>query len=296
MQRNMALGLSVIAGISFGTAAIFIRLLSMLDSTSIAFARLFIGFLGLLVLLYFRREIKEFIHFAKSYSWKHIIMGALLGIHFIFFVASVQHTTVLNATIFVNTTPIQALIISVIFLKVKPSARDVFSVLLGFSGITLIALSEAVIAGSDNITGDIEALIAAGIIAVYLTIGADLRKETEALVLMTSNFLLGALVIFFYSLPVQGGIFIPLELSVILFLLGLGLIPTAIGHTLYVVSVKVLKPYEIATITLLEALSATILAAILFSEIPSLFSVVGAVLISIALLMLVRKKDFIQES
>ena len=296
MQRNVAFGLGMIAGISFGTAAIFIRLLSTLDSNSIAFARLFIGFLGLLTIVCLRKELKDFLRFTRNYSWKHIIMGALLGFHFIFFVASVQHTTVLNATIFVNTTPIQALIISVIFLKVKPSARDVFAVLLGFSGIILIALSEAVTARSGNITGDIEALIAAGIIAVYLTIGADLRKETESLVLMTSNFLIGALVVFFYSLPVQGGIFIPLELSVVLFLLGLGLIPTAIGHTLYVVSVKVLKPYEIATITLLEAISATILATILFSEIPSPFSVIGAVLISIALLMLVRKKDLIQET
>jgi len=285
MQRIKSLGMGITAGLAFGTAAIFIRLLPSIDSNTIAFARLFIGFLGLLALISFKKEFRTFVRFFFKYNWKRIVMGILLGFHFIFFVASVQHTTVLHATIFVNTTPIQALVISIIALKIKPTLREVTSVILGFAGVLVIALAEFS-TSSGNLVGDIESLISATLIAIYLNIGADLRKKIDTRVLMTSNFLLASFAVFFFALPVQGGIFIPLEYNVILILLALGLIPTAIGHTLYVASVKALKPYEIATVTLLEAVSATILAAILFGEIPGPFSIVGAIFIAVAIFLL----------
>jgi len=285
MRRSVALVIGIMAGIFFGSASIFIRLLPNVDSNSIAFARLFIGFWILLLILHFRREIKLFFQLIKNYSWKHIAMGIFLGLHFIFFVASVKHTTILHATIFVNTTPIQALIISTIIYGLKPSKRELFAILLGFAGILIIALTE-ITTLTGSIIGDLEAILAATFEAIYLNIGADLRKKIDAKILMVSNFMLGCIMVFLYSLPVQGGIHIPLEFNTLLILLALGLIPTAIGHTLYIASVKALKPYETATIVLLEPVSATILAVVLFSEIPAINSIIGSVLIAVAILLL----------
>ena len=285
MQRSFALLIGITAGFSFGTAAIFIRFLPNLDSNTIAFARLFIGFWALLLLLSFRKQASLLFKFIKTWNYKQILMGVLLGLHFIFFVASVKHTTVLHATIFVNTAPIQALIVSALLFKVRPSRRDIVAILLGFSGIIVITLSEAA-NPTGNIVGDLEAVLAAFFEAFYLNIGADLRKKFNTDVIMASNFLLGSLIVFLYAFPVQGGIQLSLTLYEVIVLLALGLIPTALGHSLYVASVKSLKPYETATMALLEPISASILALILFSEIPSVISIFGSALIAIAILLL----------
>ncbi|MGQ4832716.1 MAG: DMT family transporter [Candidatus Asgardarchaeia archaeon] len=285
MQRSLALLIGVTAGFSFGTAAIFIRYLPYVDSNTIAFARLFIGFLALLILLTARKQLPLLIKFIKQWGYKQVLMGVLLGLHFIFFVSSVKHTTVLHATIFVNTAPIQALIVSVLIFKIKPSRRDFLAIFLGFSGIIIITLSEA-ITPSGNIIGDLEAVLAAFFEAFYLNIGSDLRKEYNTDVLMASNFLLGSAVVFFYAIPIQGGIMTSLSINEIVILLALGLIPTALGHSLYVASVKSLKPYETATMALLEPISASILALILFMEVPSIVSIFGSALIAIAILLL----------
>ena len=211
MRRTVALIAGVVTGFSFGSAAILIRFLPHVDSNSIAFTRLFIGFWILLLILHFRKRIKQLYELIKEYRLRPIVMGVLLGLHFIFFTASVKHTTVLHATIFVNTVPIQALVLSILIYRLKPSRRELLAVVLGFTGILIIALTEfATLSG--NIIGDLEALLAATFIAIYLNIGANLRKKVDAEVLMVSNFMLGYITIFIYSLPIQGGIHVPLEL------------------------------------------------------------------------------------
>jgi len=53
---------------------------------------------------------------------KHfLVLGMLLGVHFIFFVSAVKNTSILNATVLVNTTPIFSLVISTFLYKIKPS-------------------------------------------------------------------------------------------------------------------------------------------------------------------------------
>ncbi len=65
----------------------------------------------------------------------------------------------------------------------------------------------------------------------------------------------------------------------ILFLLGFGILPTALGHTFYYSSLSNLKSFETATLALLEPIGATLLGVALFGEIPTALFVLGAVLV-----------------
>jgi len=285
MERLLALAMGIMAGILFGLVAIFVRFLPQVDNVSIAFFRLFIGFWSLLLILYFKKELGEFFRLVRGYGWKHVALGALLALHFIFYIAGIKHTTVLHAAIFVNTTPIQSLVFTVLIFRIKPKRREIAAVFLGFIGVTVITLTE-IVTLSGNIIGDIESFLAATFEAFYLIIGADLRKKVDARVLMASNCLLGSIVVFLYSLPFQGGIYAPLQLNVILILLALGVLPTAVAHTLYIASVKVLKPYETSTVVLLEPITASLLALILFNEVPGINSIIGSILIATAIILL----------
>jgi DME family drug/metabolite transporter len=83
---------------------------------------------------------------------------------------------------------------------------------------------------------------------------------------------------------------LPIEARYVLPLLGLGLLPTAIAHTLYFSSLSNLKSFETATMALLEPIGATALGVVLFWEIPAYPFVLGAALILLGIFFIIRKK------
>ena len=118
--RKLALTEGIVAGILFGTAAIFIRFLQGLDAFSIAFWRLAIACLVLgAMLIVARRPFSG--DLAKKNVGGLLVLSFFLGLHFIFFVSAVKDTTILNATVLVNTSPIFSMLVSSFLFKLKPS-------------------------------------------------------------------------------------------------------------------------------------------------------------------------------
>jgi DME family drug/metabolite transporter len=62
-------------------------------------------------------------------------------------------------------------------------------------------------------------------------------------------------------------------------LVGLGVLPTSLAHSLYFSSLSGLKSFETATLALLEPIAATLLGITLFAEIPSALFILGAVFV-----------------
>ena len=78
----------------------------------------------------------------------------------------------------------------------------------------------------------------------------------------------------------SASIFSTVSLEVVLILVGLGVLPTALAHTLYFSSLSSLKSFETATLALLEPMAATLLGVFIFAEIPHFLFVSGAILVS----------------
>ena len=74
-------------------------------------------------------------------------------------------------------------------------------------------------------------------------------------------------------------IFSAVSVKVSLALIGLGVLPTALAHTLYSSSLSSLKSFETATLALLEPITVTLFGVFIFAEIPHLPLVLGAVFI-----------------
>jgi DME family drug/metabolite transporter len=75
----------------------------------------------------------------------------------------------------------------------------------------------------------------------------------------------------------------------ITFLIGLGILPTALGHTFYFSSLSNLKSFETATLALLEPIGATLLGIVIFDEIPLMGFVFGAFLVLSGVVLVVGK-------
>ncbi len=271
--RGVSLVEALFAGMLFGTASIFIRFLPMLDAPTIGFYRLTIAaaFLTMINYVLFRPHGLELV----SYFKHSVLLGILLSLHFIFFISAVKNTTVMNATILVNTTPIFATIIGLVFFGIKPTFVTLVGIPISFIGTFLIALSTASLVPG-NFRGDLEALVAAFLWALYLNLGRPLRKKVPLLVLMPFVYIVAAGIMFLLICLYGNNLYVPSP-SEFAVLLVLALLPTALGHTLHFSSLKGLTPFQAATTALLEPVVASSLAALLFSEIPHPVFVVGAI-------------------
>jgi drug/metabolite transporter (DMT)-like permease len=279
-NRKIALIEGMLAGASFGTAAIFIKLLGDLNVYSIAFWRLIIAICALGSIAVVSRKSFEYYKLKENIR-QFIVLGILLGLHFILFVSAVADTTILNATVLVNTTPIFSMLISSFLFKVKSSYAAIIGILVSFLGVGIIAYTDSSPSAlSIHLKGDLEAVLAAVVEGFYLNYGREVRGKVSLIPLMIAIYSMSALTVAVASVitlnPLPFAISQP---SSILFLIGLGIVPTAFAHTFYFSSLSHLKSYETATMALLEPVGATLLGIAVFSEIPNLFFILGAALV-----------------
>lgn len=279
-RRKIALFEGVLAGVLFGTAAVFIRLLEGVDVFAIAFWRLAIAFLILAATIFLLKKPFSVSLFKKNFS-QVLFLGLLLGLHFVLFVSAVMDTTILNATVLVNTTPIWSLMISVLILGVKPTRLAVLGLIVSVLGVSIIAYADAASPTfSLNLKGDLEALLAALAEAFYLSYGRDTRRKVPILSLMLFIYMLSTFAVLAASVLVKSPpIVSSISLEAFLILVGLGILPTALAHTSYFSSLSSLKSFETATLALLEPIVATLIGGLIFAEIPNALFILGAVFV-----------------
>jgi len=289
-NRKAALLEGITAGALFGTGAIFLRLLEGLNVFSKALWRLVIASIFLVIFLIVLRRplIKNLLR--KSLS-QILVLGVLLGLHFIFFVSAVSDTTILNATVLVNTTPIWSMFVSSLVFKLKPSRLAVLGILISFTGVSVITFGDiSSREGAMSLKGDLEAIFAAVVEAFYLSYGRDTRRKLPLLSLMLTIYVFAAFTVLVGAMVTSSNINFPIQPSLILLLIGMGLLPTALAHTFYFSSLSHLKSFETATMALLEPVGATFLGILIFAEVPATIFVLGAVLVLVGIVFVALSK------
>ncbi|UCH31993.1 MAG: DMT family transporter [Candidatus Bathyarchaeota archaeon] len=281
-SRRLALLEGITAGILFGSAALFIRLTGM-NVSSLALWRLVIawGAIASAILLLQRNFPTDLLRSNCKYF---LVLGILLGVHFLLFISAVRNTTILNATVLVNTTPLFSMIISTFLYGVKPSKLALMGLTLSFIGASLLAFGDARKGNTASLIGDLQAALAAIVEGFYLNYGRKKRSQLPLLQTMFFIYLFSASTVSVALIsftPVLGEISfeIPRQLDALWPLLGLGVLSTAMAHTLFFSSLSHLKSFETATMALLESLGATFLGVLFFTEIPPPFFIFGAIIV-----------------
>ncbi|MCS7125819.1 MAG: DMT family transporter [Aigarchaeota archaeon] len=263
-----------LAGFFFGTSAIFIRFLPSMDSFTIGFYRLALATIFLTVpsIFLIRRTLLETL---KLKGVRALLLGIIIGGHFAMYISSVKLTTVMNATVLTNTTPIFASLLSLLFYKVKPSSRVSLGILVSLIGMFVIFLGAR--SGGASMVGDLQAVLAALLWAIYLVFGRNVRIGSNPIAVMIPIYLSSSLLLCTSSFFL--GNLRPPSSTEIPAIFGLAVFPTALGHTLSFSSLKGLQPYQTAILSFLEPVVASILAIPLFGETPSSNALLGSLLI-----------------
>ena len=273
-QRTNYFILLAFGAMLIGFAPIFVKL-SMLSSSAISFFRMFLALPFLFLLNYILN--KKFFFTVKNKQT--ILYAAFASLAFTTDLTlwhfSMDITSVSNATIIVNSAPIFVAILSFIFFKERLTRGFLLSFLVTYIGIVgLIYFSNNYVNG--KLLGDILCLIAAFFYGVYLLVIARLGKENSLNIIFYTTFFC----CLFSIIPmiIEGGNMIPsssfewLNLTLMAFLCQFG------GQYFITHAIGKISASGASIGLLMQPLTATILAAIIFSEILTSLQIVFALI------------------
>jgi drug/metabolite transporter (DMT)-like permease len=232
-----------------------------------------------------QKELSQLLHLTKKEIVILGLSGFFLYVHFATWITSLFYTTVATSVIIVDSSPLFVAVLSYIFLKETLPFRACVGIVISISGGVLIGLSNPV---EQNIIGITLAFIGAIGLAGYLVIGRNLRKKLD-----TFSYVSGVYTVSFVFLvvtalvleqPLSG--YQPYQYA--LFFL-LAFFSSGMGHTLYNYALKYLKAAVVSVAILGEPVGATLLAIIVFKEVPTELIVLGGILVIGGIYLVVKK-------
>lgn len=262
----------------FASSAILIRFATEASTISLTFFRLFIAALAMVLFASARQSLR---FLGRRDLALVVASGTVLSLHFATFIFAVQETTVANATFLVNTSPVMLAFLSPLIIKERTTSREVVGVVVATVGVLLVAH-----AGNGFRTfgiADLSALLAAFFVALYSLVGRYLRTRGISTACYTSYvYSIAALVAFLMVEALGTHTFRWYDTQNIVAILGLGLLPTTLGHSLYNYSLGSVKTVTANLFPLMEPVLASIFAIPLFGEIPNPVQIAGYGLILVA--------------
>jgi drug/metabolite transporter (DMT)-like permease len=207
--------------------------------------------------------------------------GLALALHFATWIASLSYTTVASSVLLVNTAPLFTVVLSQVFLHEKPSATVLAAIPLAVLGAALIAYGDWT-GSPGSLLGNGLALFGAVMVAVYQVVGRGLREalplDAYVLGVWGAAALALAALARGFGVPLAG---YPAKTWTAF--LALAVVPTLGGHGLVNKSLRSLPAPTVGLFLLGEPVIASLLAWILFHEIPGAWTLAGGAVVLAAL-------------
>jgi drug/metabolite transporter (DMT)-like permease len=273
-----------IAVFFFSTSAVFVRWSQPFNPVEIAFWRLTIATLlvcimGLLThqsLLLKRQQLLRFIFY-----------GLVTALHFIFYITSLEFTTIAHSLAITYTSPVFVTLFSALVLREPLPLRKFFGIGLAVIGVAIMAGFEphytaCSLHGQCMILGDGLAVLSALCFSIYSIAGRG-ERDRHPLFRYTTNvyglaalWLLPAVLFFAFQHPYP--------LAAIGAVAALGIFPLGLGHTLYNAAVRKVHATYANLIATQEVTGGVILGILLLHEIPSITTIIGGVVTLIGIM------------
>lgn len=272
----------VIAMLIWGSVGVFARF-SGLSGLGVAFARVSLGSIFLLIILGAKRRIREALDCIARNPLPYIGIGSALALNWIFFFTGLEYTTIANVVLVYYTSPIIATLLSWKFLKEKVKKSRMFAISLAFLGLGIIISGQEISINNRDFIGIMFALIAAFFYALIPNLGRFLKKVKGEILTF-----LQLLVASFLMLPIISVVDVgkPVWWSIGV----LVTVHTVLALFLYMEGLKEVSVSEAALLSYLDPISAVIYGIIIFGEVPSIYTIIGGGLILIATALDALKK------
>ncbi len=272
---RLALAALVLGAVAIGFAPIFVRL-SELQPSATAFWRVALATPVFFVWLWMRTPGQD--QPREPVGWrdhKYLIFGGILfAFDLAFWHWSLQFTTVANATLLSNLTPIVVAVGSVVLFRERLGGLFLLGLGMALAGAALLSGASFQI-GEGRPLGDGLALVTAFFYGSYLLAIARLRGHFSTVTIMAWTGLASALALVPITI-ISGEAFLPATLNGWLVLIGLAGVAQVIGQALIAYALAHL-PAAFGAVTLtIQPIVAAALAWYLFAEILGWLEFAGA--------------------
>lgn len=277
---------------SFSLSPILVRLADEAPGMTIAVWRTLIAaaVLAPIALVRARQEIRAF-------ERRDVLLitasGVLLGLHFAAWIESLYHTSVASASVLVTTSPIFLAVLGYVFLRERLSQQVNAAILLAVLGAALIAIGDvgSESAGDAPLLGNALALGASFVFSVYLLVGRVVRRKTAWLAYVFPLYAVAGLTVLIVALVLRTPLF---GFSPTFYLLcaAMAVGPQVLGHGSFNYAIRYVPAAMLGLLSLVEPVGASLLAYVLFEEIPSAVATTGmlVVLLSISFAIVYRRR------
>ena len=270
-ERN---GLFLVGGavFIFSTSPVLIRWAAgSLTTYEITTGRVLVAALLVLGLAVLRRE-----HLPHRGEWpRFAFYGLVTALHFALYIASLAYTTIAHSLALVYTAPIFVAVFSWLYLREPLAPRQWSGILIAVAGVAILAGFEPAFT-QRMLIGDLLAVGSAICYAVYSVVGRSQRDRYPLFAYAGSVYAMATL----WLLPTA-----LLNLSpkgytwaAVISVLALGVLPLGIGHTLYNAALRKMNATYVNLIATQEVTGGIILGVLFLNELPSLNSILGALI------------------
>lgn len=216
----------------------------------------------------------------------------LLSLHFALWFESLRHTSVAASSVLVTTTPLW--LGGIERLRGRRLGRGMgVALVLGVGGAALIGLAGSAegAPGADPLLGKALALAAALAIALYLMVGQRLRQHLSWGAYVLPLFGLVAVFCGVYA-HLRGAPLVGLPAETYLVCLAMAVGPQIAGHGAVNYAVRFVSPLRLGLLSLLEPVGASLLAFLIWTEVPPALGLAGMLLTlaSVALSISAQRK------
>ncbi|PFK42884.1 EamA family transporter [Bacillus cereus] len=266
---------------ALSTSAIFVKLADA-PAAITAFYRLFFATIMLLPFLLISKKNRNELYSLSKKQWGFgLLSGIFLAAHYVLWFESLHYTSVASSTVIVTLQPLFSMVGGYFLFKERFSKGAVLGCLIAIAGSIVIGWQDFQISGQ-ALFGDILAFIAAGIITAYFFVGQHVRKKLSLVPYSVISYGSSALFLGMFSFS-QKTSFVNYSAQTWWSFIGLALIATILGQTIFNWLLKWLSTTVISMSILGETIGTCVLAYFILEEVISLQQGIGIVLILIGL-------------
>lgn len=285
-MKTKAFLLIIAAGVLWGTSGLFVNFLSPYGITSLQMTALrgIVSFLCMLVYVLLRdRKLLRV-------KWTELLLFAGIGVGIFgtatFYYASMQMTSVATAVVLMYTAPVYVMLFSVLFLKERLTPLKLISLVCMLIGCCLVS---GVVGGLKFDLIGIALGILSGIsyAAYNLLTKVAMQRGSSPVSATLYGFLAMTLVaLCLCDVPSMAGVLSTKPAMMLPLMVLFGVMTCFLPYILYTLSMKTLPAGTAASLAIVEPLAATLFGVFLLNQALDAFSVVGIMLILLAVFLL----------
>jgi len=269
-DERRGLWLAMLAVLCFSTSPVLLIWANPLSPYEKSAWRMGIAALAVLAVARVQRRPPRYSHEDRG---KFLLFGLVTAVHFLAYIASLNFTSIAHALTVTYTAPVFVTLFSAWFLKESIAQRK-------YLGIVVVVIGTGILAGFEPaltphiLIGDGLALVSAIAFGFYSVMGRSQRAMYPLLTYAFAIYGIAAL----WLLPAALATFTPAGYGPrqVLSLIAVGVIPMAIGHTLYNAAIRRTYATYANLIATQEVTGGVILGALLLGQWPTVNSLIGA--------------------